>query len=77
MHYMVHINESGKDRIAEIDNMVNVVQAANEVIRTANICEGAEVLIAWMGFDYPSQRFAVNEYRFTVEGGKAKNIELA
>lgn len=77
MHYMVHINESGKDRIAEIDNMVNVVQAANEVIRTANIREGAEVLIAWMGFDYPSQRFAVNEYRFTVEGGKAKNIELA
>ena len=77
MHYMVHINESGKDRIAEIDNMVNVVQAANEVIRTANIRECAEVLIAWMGFDYPSQRFAVNEYRFTVEGGKAKNIELA
>lgn len=77
MHYMVHINESGKDRIAEIDNMVNVVQAANEVIRTANIRKGAEVLIAWMGFDYPSQRFAVNEYRFTVEGGKAKNIELA
>lgn len=77
MHYMAHINENGNDSIAEIDNMVNVVQASNEIIGTANIREGAEVLIAWMGFDFTSQRFAVNECRFIVEGGKAKNIERA
>lgn len=77
MHYMAQINENGNDRIAEIDDMVNVAHAAKEIIRTANIREGAKVLIAWMGFDFPSQRFAVNECRFTVEDGKAQNIERA
>lgn len=75
MQYMAHITENGKSRVAEIDTMGHVVAAADEIIRTANIREGAEVLIAWMGFDYTSQRFKVTEYRFTVEGGKAKNIE--
>lgn len=77
MHYMAHINENGKSRVAEIDTMGHVAAAANEIVSSANIREGAEVLIAWMGFDFPSQRFAVTEYRFTVEDGKAQNLKRA
>nr|DAU21082.1 MAG TPA: hypothetical protein [Caudoviricetes sp.] len=77
MQYMAHINENGIDRMAEIDTLGNVTQAANEIIGTANIREGAEVLIAWTIFDFPSKRFAVNEYRFTVEDGMAKGIARA
>lgn len=77
MKYMAHINENGKCRVAEIDTMCLIGAAANDIIVKANILDGAEVLIAWMSFDYPSKRFAVTEYRFTVEDGKAKNIERA
>lgn len=77
MQYMAHITENGKSRVAEIDTMGHVVAAADEIIRTSNIREGAEVLIAWMGFDFPSRRFAVTEYRFTVEDGNANNLNRA
>lgn len=77
MQCMAHINENGKHRMAFTRNMGNVTEAANGIIADENIREGAEVLIAYTSFDYPSQRFVAEEHRFTVEDGRAKDLAKA
>lgn len=76
VHYQAYITEKDTARIAYIDDYHNIGWAASQLVEDAHVREGAEVLIATMSFDYPSQRFKAVEYRFTVEDGKVKDLAM-
>lgn len=82
MNYQIHITEYGKrngeivkmTRNASIDHSGNMYQVAKAAIDAAFIKDGASVRIARMAFDPTIDSFKIDEYKFTVYGGKADEI---
>lgn len=76
--YKAFINENGNQRMAEITTVIreNPAVAAEIIISDKNVRDGANVTIAELVFDYPTQSFKAQSYTFDVVDGRADNLRI-
>lgn len=73
--WQAYITEGKTDRTySMVEYGLKPAAAAQVIIADANVRDGAEVLMGYMMFDYPSKSFTTVQFSFDVVDGEAKNL---